>query len=141
MNKFYLVLFSVVFSLGLSAQTCADQWKEVFKKRGAYAVADDIHRNVIIALWEGEDVYCLQGKCRVENGRVKALWIMLEDEQFDLIDKKLLNSKKEAPLITGGYSELFYSPEAEKYQVFFKEKIKPKKKGYKQVGGPGDEFK
>ena len=140
MNKFYVLLFAIALSFAAGAQTCADQWKKVFEKRGAYAVADDIHRNVVIAIWEGEDCYCVQGKARVENGRIVSLWVMLEDEEYDLVDKKLLNSKNEAPLITGGFSEIFYTKDKEKFQVFFKEKIKPKKKGYKQVGGPGAEF-
>lgn len=141
MNKFYVLFFAVAVSFAAVAQNCADQWKEVFEKRGAYAVADDIHRNVVIAIWEGEDVYCVQGKVRVEVGKVTSLWIMLQDEEYQLVDKKLLNSKKEQPGITNGVSEIFYTKDKEKFQVFFKEKIKPKKKGYKQVGGPGDEFK
>ena len=141
MNKFYLLIFSVVITASLNAQSCADQWKAVFEKRGAYTVADNIHRNVVVSIWEGEDVYCVSGKVRVENGRVVSLWIMLENEEYDLVDKKLLNSKKEPPMITNGFSEVFYSPEKEKFQIFFKEKIKPKKKGYKQVGGPGADFK
>lgn len=141
MNKFYVLVFLIGLVFTSNAQNCADQWKDVFTKRGAYAVADNIHRDVVIAIWEGEDVYCTAGKVRVEGGRIIAMWFMLENQEFELIDKKLLNSKKEAPLITNGYSEEFYSPEKEKFQVFFKEKIKPKKKGYVQVGGPGEEFK
>ena len=141
MKKFYFLSLFVLLSLHATGQTCADQWIAVFKKRGAYAVADNIHRNVVIAIWEGEECYCVQGKVRVEAGKIKALWVMLEDEEFELIDKTLLNSKKELPSIANGYSEEFYSPDKEKFRVFFKDKIKPKKKGYKQVGGPGDEFK
>lgn len=140
MNKFYVLFIAVALSFAAGAQTCADQWKKVFEKRGSYAVADDIHRKVVIAIWEGEEVYCVEGKARVENGRIVSLWIMLEDEEYSLVDKKLLNSKNEAPGITNGVSEVFYTKDKEKFQVFFREKIKPKKKGYKQVGGPGEEF-
>ncbi len=141
MNKFYVLFFALALSFGAVAQNCADAWKKVFEKRGSYAVADDIHRSVVIAVWEGEECYCVQGKARVEMGRIKSIWIMLEDEEYDFIDKELLDSKGKAALITNGVSDVFYTKDKEKFQVFFKEKIKPKKKGYKQVGGPGEEFK
>ncbi|MCB0478569.1 MAG: hypothetical protein KDC84_10420 [Crocinitomicaceae bacterium] len=141
MNKFYVLFFAVAISFVATAQNCADQWKAVFEKRGAYAVADDIHRNVIIAIWEGEEVFCVQGKARVENGTIIAIWVMLEDGEYNTIEKKLLNSKNQPPSISNGMSEIIYTSDKEKFQVFFKDKIKPKQKGYKQVGGPGDEFK
>jgi len=30
MNKFYLLIFSIVITASVSAQNCADQWKAVF---------------------------------------------------------------------------------------------------------------
>lgn len=141
MKKFLLCFTSVLMTLSLTAQTESDCFKkleEAFTKRGAYTVADDMHRNVIISYFEKEGTTCVSGKARVENGLIMSIFIQYDDNTYELVDKKFYNEKKGQPTIINGISEMIYTADGEKFKVVFIEKLKPKQKSLKEVTLPDD---
>ena len=138
MKKTLLLLFFSVLVSGAYSQGCLDDWKSAFEKRGAYSVSDDMHRKVYMHFSDGPDSYCVSGKARVENGKVVSVFLQYEDGTYELMDQKITNSSGSPASISNGISELISNEENEKFYVIFVEKLKPKKKAYKTVGGPGD---
>ena len=123
---------------GAFSQGCLEAWKDAFKKRGAYTVADDMHRKVYVHFKNGEDSYCVAGKARVENGAVVSVFLQFEDGTYELMDMDISNLQGKPATIRDGISEEMMNEEGEHFFVIFVEKLKPKKKEYKTVGGPGD---
>jgi len=140
MKRTILLLF-LTFSLsGAFAQTgCLAEWKKAFAERGAYSVSDDMHRLVYISFVENGESWCVLGKARVENGKVVSVFLQYEDGTYELMDMKLTNTTGKAPGIENGISEEIINEENEHFYVIFVEKLKPKKKEYKTVGGPPSE--
>lgn len=135
-NTLTLFLFTFLFT-GAFAQTgCLKEWRDVFEKRGSYSVSDDMHRKVYIAFVEDGDSYCVAGKCRVENGRIVSIFFEFEDGTFDLMDLDFHNNAGRPPGIENGISEEIINENKEHMYVIFVDKLKPKKKEYKTVGGP-----
>lgn len=124
---------------GFSQTGCYSEWKAAFDERGSYAVADEVHRNVYVSFVEEGESYCVAGKVRVEYGKIVAIWLMFEDGTYDLMEAdKFSNKAKTPPTITNGISEEIITKEGEHLYIIFVDKLKPKKKTYKTVGGPGD---
>lgn len=140
-KAFLLLFFSVVFSSIFAQEGCYSEWKAVFDKRGAYTVSDDMHRNVIVSFIEDGESYCVYGKARVENGKIVSVFVQYENEEYELMEGKLVNKNKQAPGISNGISEEIINEKGEHFRVLFIDKIKPKKKEYKSAGGPGDLYK
>lgn len=131
-----LFLFALSFS-GAFAQTgCLKEWKDIFEKRGAYSVSDDMHRKVYISFVEDGESWCVAGKARVENGKIVSVFLQYEDGTYELMDMKLLNKYGKAPGVENGVSEEIINEENQHFYVIFVEKLRPKKKEYKTVGGP-----
>ena len=138
--KTFLPIFTFITCLFLSgnsinqtsAQTCLEQYKNVFEKRGADHVEDGMHRNVIIALEETGETICLLGKARVDGGRVTAVWIEFEDNSYDLLEAFDFTSAG-ASIKNGVSSPWIKKADNRKISVIFKESIKPKKKKYKSA--------
>ena len=133
-----LLLLTSLFSSAFAQTGCLDEWKKIFEKRGSYSVSDDMHRKVYISFIEGNDSYCVAGKARVENGRIVSVFLQYEDGTFELMDMKLLNKGGKAPSIENGISEEIINEDQEHFFVIFVEKLRPEKKKYKSVGGPGN---
>jgi len=141
MKSTILLLFLTFFISGAFAQTgCLDEWRKVFEDRGAYSVSDDMHRKVYISFVENGESYCVLGKARVENGKVVSVFLQFEDGTYELMDMKLVNAAGKAPGVVNGISEEIINEENEHFYVIFVEKLKPKKKEYKTVGGPPGEM-
>jgi len=138
MKKTFLLLFFSVLVSGAYSQGCLDDWQEAFEKRGAYSVSDDMHRKVYIHFVDGPDSYCVSGKARVENGKVVSVFLQYEDGTYELMDQKITNKTGQNAAINNGISELITNEDKDQFHVIFVEKLKPKKKAYKTVGGPGD---
>jgi hypothetical protein len=136
-----LFIFSVLFTATYSQTGCYSEWKEVFTKRGAYTVSDDMHRKVIISFIEGGESFCVYGKARIENGKIVSIILLLDNGDPEIMNGKLVNDSKQAPGVTNGISELITNENGEKFYVLFIDKIKPKKRAYKSAGGPGADFK
>lgn len=138
MKKTLLLLLLTCCVTGAYSQGCLEAWKDAFKKRGAYTVGDDMHRKVYIQFGTGEDAYCVSGKARVENGRVVSVFMQYEDGTYELMDMKIGNKEGKPAAVANGVSEEIINDEGDHFHVIFVEKLKPKKKEYKTVGGPGD---
>ncbi|MCB9224258.1 MAG: hypothetical protein R2780_02175 [Crocinitomicaceae bacterium] len=138
MKRTLLLLFFSFMVTGAFSQGCLGAWKEAFKKRGAYTVADDMHRKVYIQFDEGPDAYCVSGKARVENGKVVSVFLQFEDGTYELMDMKISNMQGQPASIENGISEKMRNEQGEVFWVIFVEKLKPKQKEYKTVGGPDD---
>ena len=77
-------------------------------------------------------------KARVENGKVVSIFLQFEDGTYELMDMKITNKSGDPAGIVNGISEEIINEEGDHFFVIFVEKLKPKKKEYKTVGGPGD---
>jgi len=140
MRKLGLIIISILTFTIAQAQeeNCYDRLEKAFKERGAYTVSDDIHRNVIVVFFEDEETYCVKGKARVENGTVSSIFIYYDDNTSELFDKKFYNQKKQAPTISNGISEMIMTSDNERLKIVFVEKIKPKRKQFKEAIIPDD---
>ena len=101
-----LLFFSTLFISSYAQEGCFNEWKEVFIKRGAYTVMDDMHRKVIISFIENGESFCVYGKVRVENGKIVSIFTQFENGDYELMEGKIVNNKKMAPSIKNGISEL-----------------------------------
>lgn len=133
-------IFSLILGTTFAQTGCYAEWKAAFDERGSYAIGDEVHRNVYIAFVEEGESYCVAGKARVEYGKIVSIWLMFEDGTYDLMEADKFSTKaKTSPGIVNGISEEIITKEGEKLYIIFVDKIKPKKKTYKTVGGPGDQ--
>jgi hypothetical protein len=139
MKKSLLFLSTILLVFVSNAQSdCYKRLEDAFAKRGAYTVADDIHRNVVVSYFLKDGVSCVAGKARVENGQIVSIFVQFDDNSYELIDKKFFNEKKGPPIINNGISEMIYTTDGEKFKVIFIDRIKPKQKSLKQVALPDD---
>jgi hypothetical protein len=141
MKSTILLLFFTLSMSSVFAQTgCLEEWRAAFADRGAYSVSDDMHRKVYISFVENGESWCVLGKARVENGKIVSVFLQYEDGTYELMDMKLVNLAGKAPGVENGISEEVINEENEHFYVIFVEKLKPKKKEYKTVGGPGGDL-
>jgi hypothetical protein len=139
MKKCLLVLVMVISAFSSFAQDdCFKKLEDAFTKRGAYTIADEMHRNVIISFFTPDGTDCVSGKVRVENGTIVSVFLQYDDNTYELFEKKFYNAKKTAPSITNGISEMIFTADGEKFRVVFIDKLKPKQKSYKPVALPDD---
>lgn len=139
MKKTILIALSIFSLSTLFAQDgCFDRLQKAFEKRGSYAVADDMHRNVILSFFTPDGQECLSGKVRVENGYITSIFIQYRDGDFFLLEKKFYNQQKNPPKVTNGISEMIFVEDGQKLRVVFIEKLKPKAREYKPAALPDD---
>lgn len=140
MKKTLLAALTLLFTLTAVAQqsTCFDKYEKAFEERGSYTVSDDMHRNVVVSFFEGGDVFCIQGKARVENGVITSIFFFYDDNTSEMLDRKFFNDNRQAPRITNGISEMITTEDGEKFKVIFIDQLKPKKKKYKEAELPDD---
>lgn len=140
MKKSLLILtliFSTVYSFAQDNE-CFLRLQKAFDERGSYTIADDMHRNVIISYFENGGSYCITGKARVENGTIVSIFLQYDDNTYELMEKKFYNTKKLAPTIVNGITEMIYNEDGEKFKIVFIDALRPKKKAYKSADLPDD---
>ena len=139
MKKSLLLILTVFLSVAVNAQDCFTRLQKAFDARGSYAVADDIHRNVILSFFEEDgSSYCISGKARVENGVIQSVFKQFEDDTYELMEKKFYNAEKKPPVIVNGITEMIYNTDGEKFKIIFIDALKPKQKAYKDTALPDD---
>jgi hypothetical protein len=140
MNKSLLILLFISLAIkGFSQeQNCFQRLEKAFAERGSYTVADDIHRNVIVAFFESDQVMCVNGKARVDDGRITSVFLEYNDGTYQLMNQKLVNKSKEPAKVENGISEMIFASDGQKLRVVFIEKLKPKAKEFKQANLPND---
>lgn len=119
-------------------ENCFTRYEKAFKERGSYTISDNIYRNVMISFFEGDEVFCVRGKVRVENGYISAIFYYYDDNTEELYDKKFHNLKNEPPTITNGISEMIVNADRENFRVVFIDRLKPKKKSLQRMEVPDD---
>jgi hypothetical protein len=116
---------------------CYLKWAQKFEDRGAEDVADGVYTDVIITFRNGSEADCFNGKCEVKEGKIIAMYIKLEDGNYELIKKKF---RYDFPItITNGMSKTVLTFEDELINVLFIKKIKPKKAGFVKAAEPTDD--
>lgn len=140
MKKLLLGLVITLFTFTSFSQDdgCFSRLQSAFNDRGSNGVSDDMHRNVYVCFFEDGESYCVSGKTRVENGVIVSVFLMYEDNTYELMDQKFFNAERESPQIVNGISEMIYKEDGEKFKVVFIDQLKPKKKGYKTISIPDD---
>jgi hypothetical protein len=141
--NFNILLISVTILLSnffahSQSNDCYKKLESSFQSRGSYTVEDAVHKNVIVSYFKPEGSYCYNGKARIENGCIVTIFIQLEDETYELFDKKFYNSEKKAPTVDNGISELISTDNGDKFKVVFIDKLKPKNKSFKEAELPDD---
>lgn len=137
-NGLLALFFGILLSSSSYGQDCFLRLQKAFDERGAYSIADDMHRNVILSFFEDGSTHCIAGKCRVENGKITSVFQQYNDDTYELMNSKFYNSKKESPQIVNGISEMIFTEDGEKFKVVFIDQLKPKKKEFKTVDLPDD---
>lgn len=139
MKKSLLVILTVFITMAAQSQDCFPRLQKAFDDRGAYAVSDDMHRNVILTFFEeGGKSYCISGKARVENGLIQSVFRQYEDDSYELMEKKFYNASKQTPVIVNGITEMIHNTDGEKFKIIFIDALKPKQKSYKEISLPDD---
>ncbi len=139
MKKSLLLILTVFISMAVQSQDCFTRLQKAFDDRGAYAVSDDMHRNVILTFFEeGGISYCISGKARVENGLIQSVFRQYEDDTYELMEKKFYSATRQAPVIVNGITEMIHNTDGEKFKIVFIDALKPKQKAYKEIALPDD---
>lgn len=123
---------------------CFNEWRSLFRERGAGAVTDGTH-DVVISLWSSAANVskCYLGKVEVSGGKMKRpIQIQKEDgsyEPFSTLGKALdpamykTMSEDQLATIHDGMSVYFQLSEIEGGQIFFYTFLNPKPKGLKEA--------
>lgn len=138
MKKVLLLLPFAIISFSGFSQDCFLRLQKAFDERGAYSVADDMHRNVYVSFFEEDGSVCYKGKTRVEDGFITSVFLQFDDNTYELMEKRFYNAKKQKPIIVNGITEMIQTADGERFKIVFIESLKPKKKSYKQVELPDD---
>lgn len=117
---------------------CFERYEQAFKERGAYAISDNIYRTVMISFFDGDEVYCIKGKVRVEGGYVTSIFYYYDDGSVELYDKKFANAKNEPPTVSNGISEMIINADRQKFRIVFMDRLKPKQKHLQKLEIPDD---
>lgn len=117
---------------------CFQVYEEAFKERGAYTISDNIYRNVMISFFDGEEVYCVRAKVRVENGFITSIFFYYDDNTEELYEKKFNTLEGKSPRVINGISEMIINSDREKFKIVFIDKLKPKKKQLQRMIIPED---
>jgi hypothetical protein len=126
MKQGVMLLGFILISLSMKSQDCFTRLQKAFDERGAYAVANDIHKNVYIAFFEDGSSRCVLGKVRVENEFVIDIYLQYADDTYELMDVKFYNAENQPPAIINGISEMIYTSEGAKFKVVFIDNLKPR---------------
>lgn len=128
-NVFYIMFLISFSSFSQDNDDCFSNFENAFKERGSYFVADDIHSNVIICFFHEVGNVCLEGKVRVEENSITAVFIKLENNSYVHMKEKFYSeSKKTAPQILNGISEMAQNSKGEKFKIIFINSLKPEVK-------------
>jgi len=125
--------FSALHAQTPSQETCLQQYKKVFKERGADHVPDGMHRRVVVSITTGNTTDCYLGKARVEGTKVTAIFVQFEDDSYELFEGQDFKVPY-GSLIKNGISEPWLTKEDNmRMQVIFTQNIQPKKKKFKKA--------
>jgi len=116
---------------------CYLKWAQKFEDRNAFEIEDGSYEDIIITFRNGSNANCFNGKADVKNGMVTAMYLKLEDGNFELVKRKWKYEIKDVT-IQNGISKTLITIDDELINAMFVKKIKPKKKGYEKAPDPND---
>lgn len=139
MFKFFVVI-TFLWSINLYSQTtdCFKKLDNAFSIRGSYPIDDGTHKHVIISFFTENGSVCYEGRAKVSEGMITSFAIAYVDDSYEPFTKKFFNSDKTLPLVKEGISELITTEDNETLCIIFVDKLRPKKKGYKEAELPED---
>jgi hypothetical protein len=127
MKSFYTLVFLTVISGFIFGQeTCFDQYKKVFDNRGADAVEDGVHKNVVLTVKSKTSTECYTVDVTVKRGEVVEISMYYEDGTSEPIIYEFKETN--AWIIYNGVSRTRITTADETIHIFFTNRIKPKKK-------------
>lgn len=139
-----LLLFCAIFlaaNLAMSqTDDCFKRLEDAFTRRGAYAVPDDMYRNVIVSFFEDGGSYCYSGKARVVNGAIRSIFVQYKDDSYELFldGQDIYDANKKPVTVKNGISDMIVTSKGERLRIVFIDKLKPKPQVYKQAVIPND---
>lgn len=127
MKSFYTLVFITLFSgIIFGQETCFDQYKKVFDNRGADAVEDGVHKNVVLTVKTKTGTECYTVDVTVKRGEVVEIKMYYEDGTSEPIIYEFKETN--AWIIYNGVSRTRITTADETIHIFFTDRIKPKKK-------------
>jgi ABC-type transporter MlaC component len=131
MKKLYTLLFTIVLAVCTAttqAQTenCYDQYKKVFDNRGADAVEDGLHKNVILSVKTKTETECYLVDVTVKRGEIVEIRMYFEDGTSEPVIYEF--KENNTWIIYNGVSRTRITTNEETIHIFFTNRIKPKKK-------------
>jgi hypothetical protein len=125
-SLYSLVFLTVISGFIFGQENCFDQYKKVFDNRGADAVEDGVHKNVVLTFKSKTSTECYTVDVTVKRGEVVEISMYYEDGTSEPIiyDFKETN----AWVIYNGVTRTRITTADETIHIFFTDRIKPKKK-------------
>ena len=144
MQKF-ITLAALTISLHLFSQetpkvdlNCYNIWAQKFDERGADDVADGTYNDVIVTFRNGANAECFQGKAIVKEHKIEQFFIMLDDGNYEPVQRIWKNDTKDVT-ISNGISKSLITKDNQLVNIIWPKKIKPKKAGFKKAAEPTDD--
>ncbi len=144
MQKIF-TLIVLFISLQSVAQTekkeelnCYNKWAAKFDERGAEDVADGTYTDVIVTFRNGDKADCYDGKVIVKDKKVQAIYLLLEDNTYELVNRVWKNDPKNIAIVNG-ISEALIAKDNSLINVLWVKKIKAKKASPKKAAEPTDD--
>lgn len=142
MKKILLFCFAFLTTTAIMSQTedCFKNLENAFNKRGAYAVPDDMYRNVIVSFFEDGESACYSGKARVVNGAIRSIFVQYKDDSYELFleGQDIYDVNKRPVTIKNGISDMIVTSKGERLRIVFIDKLKPKPRSFKPAVIPND---
>ncbi|MFA5575550.1 MAG: hypothetical protein WC994_10955 [Brumimicrobium sp.] len=135
---FFMFVASNAFAQTKKDLNCFEIYEKAFKERGSFQISDNMYRNVMLSFFEGDEVYCVRGKVRVENGYISSIFYYYDDNTEELYEKNFHNTEGKSVRVFNGISELIINADREKLRVVFIDQLRPKKKQRQVMEIPDD---
>lgn len=130
----FLGLFSGAALAQTGSESCYEQYRKVFENRGAFDVEDGIHDNVVLSIRSKEGTECILCTVTVKNKDVVEIAVYYEDNSKDVMNFEFKDNISWT--IFNGMSRTRVTTQDEQINLFFTDKIKPKKKKFKEAPMP-----
>ncbi len=125
-NLYALVFITLLSGNFIGQETCFDQYKKVFDNRGADAVEDGVHKNVVLTVKSKSTTDCYTVDVTVKRGEVIEINMYYEDGTSEPLIYEFKESN--AWVIYNGVTRTRITTADETVHIFFTDRIKPKKK-------------
>lgn len=114
---------------------CYEKYVKAFEERGAEAIAEGLHEDVIVVIESATGVECFTGRANVVSGRVapSSIKVITESGEYEPVAKVKGDG---ATGIKNGCTFPVTTISNERVTVVFSKALKPKKSTYKKAPAP-----